>query len=153
MAPNLVRVPVSIYTTNVVVFTKDKQFPVKGWDSLKPHKIGILRGIALIDAKTNGFNRQVVNSPVSLFKLLFAERVDVAVFMHLDGLAILKKANLHDSIKFLSPPLMKLKLYHYLHKKNKYLVPKLEKILAAMEKSGELKQIVKQAKEKAFSDE
>ncbi len=145
MAPNLVRIPVSVYTTNVVVFTKNKQFPVKGWDSIKPYKTGILRGIALVEAKTKGFNRHMVNSPASLFNLLFAERIDIAIFMHLDGLLELNKTNLHASIKALSPPLMKLKLYHYLHKKNQHLVPKLEKVLAAMERSGELKQIFKLA--------
>ncbi len=44
-------------------------------------------------------------------------------------------------VKSLSPSLQKIDLYHYLHQKNKDLVPKIDAVLQEMAENGELESL------------
>ena len=66
--PNLIRVPVAITVAEFVVFTKDKRFPVEGWQSLAPYKVGYVRGIKAIDANLiNGTRSEMVTDHTQAF--------------------------------------------------------------------------------------
>jgi len=141
---NLVRIPVVIGTMPISVFTKKEVFPVEGWESLKPYRIGFLRGMESIERGTKGMRRNRSNTSTALFQMLDKNRVDVVIFFQLGGLSVIKDQNLQGRVRLLSPPLMELKLYHYLHKKHQALIPEFTKVLRQMEQDGTVQRLIEQ---------
>lgn len=143
---NLVRIPTPISQVRYSVYTKKaKAFEVKDWNSLKPYSIGVVSGIKFIEERSELFDSTVISNPQSLFKMLYLERVDVAVFTELDGLFMLKKLNLHNDIVNLSPPLEVVPVYHYIHRKHTALIDQLSTLMQEMETSGELQALIRQS--------
>jgi polar amino acid transport system substrate-binding protein len=149
--PNLIRIPVAIYQIEGVAFTKNKDFPIDGWESLRPYKIGVLRGVQFAEKGTENLNREISNSLISMFKKLDAERVDVVVEAKLNGIITIKQLKLHDSILILNPPLETIELFHYVHKKNEHLVPKLTEILRQMKQNGSLDELIRKSEQKVIA--
>jgi len=114
--PNLRRVPVVVLAMEAVVFTKDVIFDVRGWESLKPYTIGILRGSKFVEIGTRGLKVEQVTSYRQVLLKLNAGRTDVAVMARTNGLLEIGKLNM-KGIRVLEPPLIRVNLYHYLHKK------------------------------------
>ena len=114
--PNLIVVPVSIAQLEQVVFTKNASFDVKGWESLRPYKIGIRLGVEITKKKTEGMIQEFTRSDDSNFKKLAAGRIDVIARGRVAGLAIIKKLKL-KGLNVLEPPLEIIKLFHVLNKK------------------------------------
>ncbi|QTA93179.1 substrate-binding periplasmic protein [Desulfonema magnum] len=146
--PNLIRIPVPIIFFKGSVFTKNTDFPVKGWDSLKPYKIGIVRGIQFSDAPTKQMKRYDFNLIEELFKSLDKGLIDIALYAHLDGLVFIKNHFKGSGMRVLEPPLVELPLYNYLHKKHKKLVPKITSVLQKMEQEGMIQKIVQETEAK-----
>jgi len=140
---NLVMVPTPINKLEGVVFTKEVNFPVKGWESLKPYKIGVRRGIRFTDIGTQGMQRQIVDDNIALFKLLDMGRVDIIVIAFSNGFKILKQLQFSE-VKSLHPPVASFPLHHYLHKKHQNLIPKLDAVLQDMAKEGLIQKIREQ---------
>lgn len=59
--PNLLLIPVSIATGHVVVFTKDTDFVINGWDSLKPYRVGIMKGMKAVENNSKGIRSEQFN--------------------------------------------------------------------------------------------
>ena len=137
---NLLMVPVPISYVEIVVFTKNVNFPVEGWESLRPYRIGFQQGMKLIEAKTKGMKVSTTNSSELTFKLLKLNRFDIAVEPRKSGLYFVKNLHLSD-ITILEPPLERIPTYHYLNKKHQDLLPKLENILRQMEQEGTIQKI------------
>ena len=133
--PNLIPVPTSINVLQGTVFTKRHVFEVDGWKSLAPYKIGIQVGIKFVERGTKGMKRIVVDSNEQLFKMLDNDRVDIIVVAYTNGLKTLSSLKL-KGIRALTPAVEEYALYHYLHKKNRDLIPKIDAQLKAMKKSG-----------------
>lgn len=138
--PNLIRVPVSINFSEIVIYTKTNDFVVNGWESLKPYRIGIRRGIKVLEDGTFGMNVDPVATNEQLFRKLDAGFNDVVLMGRIAGVTVLKTLPFHD-LRILEPPLLTIKLYHYLHKKNAPLKPNITTVLHAMERSGRIHQI------------
>ncbi len=117
------------------VFTKNISLSVKGWNSLKSYKVGIVKGVKFSDDPTKNMNRQIANGPKLLFKMLSKNRFDVAVYVSFDSKIFIQKLNLHSTIKELYPPLLTIESYHYLNKKNIDIVAKVTAILSKMKYS------------------
>ncbi len=83
-----------------------------------------------------------VSTNTQLFIKLDAGRNDVVVTSRLEGQLVINELGYHD-IQAVEPPLARIGLYHFLHKKNKALVPQIEKVLKEMETSGRLAAIRK----------
>ncbi|MEH6347641.1 MAG: transporter substrate-binding domain-containing protein [Bermanella sp.] len=137
---NLLMVPIPIARVDLVAFTKNKQFTVNGWSSLKPFLIGVELGFKRLENKTQGMNIQTATRVEQLFKMLDLGRVDVVPQVRMDGLNVLKQLNI-KGVKVLEPPLFKGSVYHYLHKRHEALLPRLAAVLKQMEESEELKKI------------
>ncbi len=79
-----------------------------------------------------------------MFQLLLYGRVEVAVTDKFKGLSILSDLkNSGEDIRkivMLEPQIFPIKLYHYLHKKNENLIPKITTSLQEMEKEGVIKE-------------
>lgn len=138
--PNLIQIKIPINQINGVAFTKHNPIQVNGWESLKPYKIGINRGVIFSVMGTRGMNVTYVNSFASLFQMLDKERVDVIVCPWSTGLVLMMKYNLKDII-INEPSLTRLNLYHYLNKRHAKLARRLEVVLQKMQESGEISYI------------
>ncbi len=134
---NFVIIPEIIMTNNVVVFTKNLNFTVKGWESLKPYKNGVQRGIRLFDKTPN---RVDVNHISQAFKMLDLNRVDTVLIFKIVGLQMIKKGK-YKGIKILKPPLRKIEAYPFLHKKHKKIAGKIAAALRSMKKDGSFQKI------------
>ena len=135
--PNLKMISVPIAYVDIVVYTKDKNFAVEGWQSLSPYSIGLERGVILIEEKTRGMNVEAVTTIQQAFLKLNAGRTDIVVDSR-STQCLLKNLNV-SGISILEPPLAKLVMYHYLHTRYSALAVKLEEVLIQMEQEGELK--------------
>ena len=143
--PNLVRVEPPIYSHESYIFTKDIEFRVDGWSSLKPYRIGIHRGHQYAVDGTAGMNVKQIDSDKQLLKMVDMGRLDVAVVNLLDAQKIIRDENLQGKLKMLEPAISVLPLYLYLHKSKAHLIPKISKSLQEMVDSGRLKEITQES--------
>ncbi len=146
LAENLLRIPYPIALIKYSAFTKkSKQIKIDDWNSLSPYRIGVPRGIKLIEERTKNFNQIKNNNLLASFKMLYLDRIDVTVLTELDGLYALKAMNLHNDIQKLEPALEVSPAYHFLHKKHSNLINKMTKLMKKMDESGELKKLIYQS--------
>jgi len=142
--PNLIRVPVPINSIEGMIFSKKAGLKINSWDDLKPFSIGLRIGAKFAEAGTQGMIVTAVLTNDQVFKMLDKGRIDVVVSTRIEGLLTSKKlgfANIYP----IEPAIVNLKLYHYVHKKNKALIPELTRILKIMEKEGRILEIKKTA--------
>ncbi|MBB4844181.1 polar amino acid transport system substrate-binding protein [Paucibacter oligotrophus] len=138
--PQLIRVPVPLQTYEIVVFTKLEPFKVEGWESLRPYKIGFVKGIKIIEEKTLGMQAESVATMHQAFTKLDRGRSELVLANRVTGLASLR-AHQFQGVKVLLPPLASFFVYHYLNKKHAALVPKLSEVLKHMEQERTLQRI------------
>jgi polar amino acid transport system substrate-binding protein len=143
---NLRRIPVTLATIDIVAFSKDATIPMSGWDSLRPYIVGYVRGVQVIEQNiAQGTQLQAVTTLKQAFKLLNVGRVDIALDARYAGLKTIKDLGL-TGITTLEPPLVQIKLFHYLHIKHQDLLEPLTAILQQMEKEGSIQRIQQQVK-------
>jgi len=136
--PTLIRVPTPINYIEPSVFSKKHNFKITDCAALKNYSVGIVRGVRHAELCTRGMDKvQVINYSVKMMELLDADRVDIAITAKTNGLVLIKKMGV-ESIHPLYPPLSRMMVYHYVHEKNKELVPEIEKVIIGMQRSGEL---------------
>jgi polar amino acid transport system substrate-binding protein len=140
---NLIMIPVPVNYLDGVVFTKKHVFLIEGWESLKPYSIAIRTGTKFAEKGTNGMNVVKFVSNDKIFDMVSKGKYDVCVSSLLSGLHQIKTKNLLG-INVLKPPVVTLKLYHYLHKKNKNLVPGIRDSLLKMQQEGTIVKIREQ---------
>jgi len=135
--PNLLLVPVAMNSVQAAVYTHNNTISIKSWNDLKPYKLAIVKGIKFIEKGTKGQNPFVVSQFSIAFDMLLANRVDIVVIPKLTGDTLMTKSR-YKKIKRLDIVLKKLALYHFLHKKNRKILPKITQSLQKMSASGEL---------------
>ncbi len=146
--PNLVMVPTPLIASEpMMVFTKDKTFEVKGWESVRPYKIGTIFGFKATGYAPEGLDVETASTIEQAFQKLDAGRTDVVIAAHTTGLAGLHKTGL-KSIRMLQPPITTLSLYAYLNKKNSELLPKLDQAIKSLTASGEIQGIIEAGRKK-----
>ena len=133
----------AINLLEAVAFTRSIRFQPQGWESLRPYRVGLIRGIKFAENNTIGMNRYLVSRYQSLFQMLDSGRIDVAVAPKINGLISMHKHD-HSAINIMQPALMHFKLFHYLHRKNIDWIPRIEAVLHKMHQSGELEKIRRQ---------
>ena len=130
-------IPIAINHLEGTVFAKNVEFTVKGWSSLKPYTIGRLRGVKFVENNTKEMRTVVADNYEQLFAILDKGRVDVVVAPLINGLSTIDQFKL-KGISILSPRVIQMNLYHYLHRKRKNLVPQITTVLEEMEKDGSI---------------
>ncbi len=158
--PNLIRIPVPIMYGEIVVFTKDVEFEVTGWDSLKPYTIGIQIGVKETETGTKGMHVEPVVNVKQLFMKLAAGRNDIVVLPQEQGMEALESLidlapvgvnpQALQEITLLHPPIQRDNLYHYLHSKHAALVPKITAVLQEMEEEGLIQRIKEELETEVF---
>lgn len=138
--PNLIQIFPAINFIEGAVFAKNTEFVPKGWSSLEPYRIGIIRGIKFAENNTTGMKTFKANDYSDLFMMLDKERIDIAISPRLNGLYQVTQLGV-EGIRELLPSIQKFELFHYIHKKHVDLIPKIAAVLVSMKNSGELEQI------------
>lgn len=133
---NLIKIPLSISEIDLVVFAKGKDFRVTGWDSLSPYVVGYRKGIKAVEHNLiKGLKTEPVTTYKQAFLKLDSGRTDVVIASRTAGMETIRDNQL-QGISALEPPLMQLKIFHYLNKKNQDLVLPLTEILQQMRSEG-----------------
>jgi len=137
---NLLQVPIPIYLIRAVAFSTKYRFPVSGWHSLRPYKIGIVKGIVFASQNTADMNVQEYDSYADLVDALADESIDVAVMPRLQGLEA-RYSRRDLEMTEMEGVLETLFLYHYVHTSRADLVSRLTPVLKDMLLSGETRRI------------
>jgi len=138
--PNLIQVRPAINFIEATVFSKETTFPIEGWESLSPYRIGLIRGIKFAERNTEGMSVAKAGGYDVLFRLLDRGRVDIAMSPRVNGLYHLKRTRI-DGIQPLEPSVAMVDLYHYLNSKHADLAPYVSAMFSRMRASGELPRI------------
>ena len=139
---NLIQVRPAINYIEGTAFTRTKMFVVKGWDSLRPYRLGYIRGIKFAERNTRNMDSIAVSDYTGLFQMLTKDRLEIIVSPRLNGLYQMRQLGIRG-VRELTPAVMRFDLFHYLHHKHVKLVPKISAVFAEMAASGELTAIRK----------
>lgn len=139
--PTMVRVPTPYFSMETTAFAKkSSNISIKSKEDLQKYTIVIVRGVQHTKDITEGFKKvDISNGLEPMMKFLVMGRADIALTNTISGLAVLKKLKLSK----IAPvgTLETIDLFHYVHEKNKDIVPKVDEAIQKMKNSGELKQL------------
>ncbi|HMW23005.1 MAG TPA: hypothetical protein PKC59_06180 [Burkholderiaceae bacterium] len=141
--PNLVQVPERFLGVSFVAFAKDASIRLdQGWDSLKPYSVAHIIGWKMFEA--NAANARVVNKvdkPEQMFRMLEGDRVQLALYTHADGVALVRSLGLRG-IAPLAPALKDVDMYLYLHRRHEALAPRVAQALREMKADGSYQRLL-----------
>lgn len=137
---NLLMVPVPLMKYEIVAFSSNHAIPLQDWESLRPYRLGFVKGVKIIEDKTQGMQTTPVATLRQAFEMLALVRFDLLIANRISGLAMQKQLGISQFSPLL-PPLASFPVYHYLNTKHQGLLPKLTLILQRMEKSGDIARI------------
>lgn len=143
--PNLVQVPERYTSISFVAFARDASIKLDhGWESLKPHRIAFINGWKMYEANaTTAQSITKVDKPEQLFRMLEANRIDLALYTLADGSAIVKNLAI-PGIAPLTPALRNADMFLYLNKKHQAHVPRIAQALKDMKADGTYAKILAQ---------
>jgi polar amino acid transport system substrate-binding protein len=140
--PALIQLSPPINYIEPTVFTTTLKFDVQGWESIRDYQVGIVRGVGSSEAGTRGMlHVERATSLSDLIEMLDRDRFDLLVTDLFSGRVEIKKMHLESRIQPILPPLERIYVYHYLHKRHQALVPRVEAVIQKMTESGELEQL------------
>ena len=141
--------PSLCFTKKTVVFTKNADFSVQGWESLRPYSAVTLRGFKNTEKtfKDYGIDYGLVNTFAQIFITIEAGRYDIGILTMLDGLKTLNELQM-KGFKILEPPLSEGQSYHFVHKKHQHLVPQIAEKIQELRDEG----LIEQIERKVFKD-
>ncbi len=118
-----------------VAYSLNEDVVVDSWDSLKPYPVGYILGWQIFERNLpSDVSRFKTKDPQQLFLLLQKGRVDVALYERWQGMWRAKQLNLKVQVH--EPPLARVAMYIYLHKKYVHLVTPAAEALAEMKRDG-----------------
>ena len=138
--PNLIQIPVPLSTIDGIAYTCREDIRIKNASDLKKYRVGIRRGIRFAELLVQDMPHIKMDSWNHLFDMLFRGRLDVVIAARE---ALNRQRQRPDSQCLIvnEPPLARLEIFHYLHKRNKDIVPRLTKILREMHTAGEIEKL------------
>jgi polar amino acid transport system substrate-binding protein len=134
--PNLVRVSEPFGEFHFGAFATARHVKIDAWSDLSELNVAHIHGWKIFDERvTVAKSITKVKNRTLLFKLLDAERADVALITKLSGYATIQELNL-KRIRFIEPPLAVAPNYLYLHKRHQALAVLLSQTLKALKQDG-----------------
>lgn len=133
---NLLMVPIPIGVMEGIAITTQKDLPIDKWESLSKYRTCIRNGVKFAEAGTREFDVISVNSNKQLFNMLDKNRCDVIIIARLTSIPLVLNFIKKENNQTYQSTLQEYPLFHYLHKKNADLLPKLVKVLEEMEEEG-----------------
>ncbi len=137
---NLLEIPVPINYVQGSVFTKNIEFPLLGWHSLKPYHIGVIKGLIFSEEGTLGMKISSFDEYKDVLTQLNEGKIDVAVLPRMNGLLSIKE-HAFSELNELNGILDTMFLYHYVNRHKKDLAKHLGKHLKRMLLDGTIKKI------------
>lgn len=93
-------------------------------------RVGAVRGVVWAEKLMAGRSMEQVNNYETLFGMLLAGRVDIALASRSSAEGVFDTdRKRYASIRVMEPPACKVPFYHYVNRKNADIVPRLEKAL------------------------
>ena len=133
--PNLVQVPEVFMVSSFMAFVRTSTFTPDGWESLRPFRVGCVRGHKIAEANISGTRSLVATrSAESLFEMLRGDRIEVAVCEEVFGSLAARRVD--PTIHALSPALDTKDFFLYVHRRHADLVARLSAALAGMKRDG-----------------
>jgi len=138
--PDLIQVPEAIMPIKLIVFSKNFNLKVNGFDSLRPYRVGILIGRKLLEEKVNGVT-SLTKFPTDqeIIDALENNQIDLGIIEKSQGMHLIQS---HADIRALQPALFQDNCYLYLNRKHRQLIPKISAELKRMKQDGSLKKIL-----------
>lgn len=142
------RVPVPVVMIEYrPLVINDRYSKITSWESLKQSKlrIGVRNGATLLESKLGDAITDRLNTYESIYKMLLADRIDIAIVPggtleeYLERAPEEERASLQKIQKL--PSLGSQAMYHYLNERHADLIPLLTRELQGMEKDGTLGKI------------
>ncbi len=130
---NLIMIPIPIGKMEGLAITKNENLSLNTWEDLANHEVCFRNGVKFSEVGLSNIEANPVNSNTQLFGMLAKDRCDIIVIAHITSIPLTAKFNaaqkqaLHQSVLQTYP------LFHYLHKKNAHLAPKLTEVLKEMQ--------------------
>ncbi len=119
-------------------------------NDLGKYRLTKIRGVKHTNDITQGHtNIYEMSATDDMFKLLLSGKVDVVLTNTLDGNLTLERLGL-SNVESMEKPLVRLSLYHYIHKNNKGLVSIVDKEIKRMKNNGELATLILHAEKSVF---
>ena len=141
-----IRVPTPYYKLETTAFVRsDSNIAVQNKGALAGYKIAKVAGVKhttnITEGLTNVFD---VGDTLAVMRMVHKKRMDIGLTNTTDGLQVINNLGLKD-IVHLTPPLATLDLYHYIHEDHRNLIPKIDRAILALKKSGDLDKLIKAA--------
>ena len=137
---NLVMVPETLRDSYFCALSFNPDIHTSRGD-LDHHEVGYIKGWKIYEKMMAGSNKATTaDSPEQLFRLLKLNRIEVALYACVEGLALAEQMKL-KRLYVLQPHLSKVPLYLYLNKKYADLVPRLDRALKNIKKDGTYDQL------------
>jgi len=133
--PNLIRVPEKLGDWYFAAFSKDASIPGR-LEAIRGRTVGIIQGWKIYESALAGAKDVItVDDADQLFRLLQLDRIEVALYERVMGLAYLKEHGIRG-LRVLEPPLFTRETFIHLHKSSAEWVPALVAALRAMKQDG-----------------
>ncbi len=132
--PNLIRVPVSVYSFSYVGLVFEPDLQVEDSDDLASCIVGYLAGAVKMREKFGARCKALVpyHDIGEAFSLLHSKQIDIMlVERHLAKRLLKHEA--HPSMRLVEIPFLSADLYHYVHKRHAALVPLLARELSEIQ--------------------
>ena len=140
--PNLMLVPVPLVKVEAYAYSRKRYIDIKKWEDLKSYRLAIVKGTKFIEKGTKGISKEYTDTFEEAFDKLNAHETDVVVMPKKAAIRLMLRDEYCD-IHAASGVLKSLDLYHFVHKKNKHLIPLITPVLQKMKESGEISYIHK----------
>jgi polar amino acid transport system substrate-binding protein len=133
--PNLVQVPQPLMEQEFVALTLRADVQVRDWPDLARYEVAHITGQKIIERRLQGLpNVTTVRDTAALLEMLVRGRADVAI--HNRHVALLAARQAGIGVRVLEPPLLRVPMYMYLHRRHEALVPRVAEALAEVRRDG-----------------
>jgi polar amino acid transport system substrate-binding protein len=133
--PNLLQVPEPLVEQDFVAFTRRPDVALRDWSDLARYEVAYITGQTIIERHLPAApNVLSVRDSQLLMGLLAKGRVDLVVHNRWVGLVDARRLGL--AVRVLEPPLQRVPMFIYLHRRHQALVPQLAAALAQMRRDG-----------------
>jgi len=134
--PNLIRVPEKLLDYHFVAFVRQAKLSNASWSALERLSVGHIRGWKIFEQNIQpGTPSSIVDNAEQLFAMLEKNRIDVALYGRLEGLALAKKMGI-EGVRVVEPSLAEREMFIYLNKRHADKVPAIATALKAIKAEG-----------------
>lgn len=135
--PDLIMVKVPLFLSEGRLYANQPNTDINSILDISHQKVGMVKDSIIKRRMTAHLDVREVDDNEQLFRLLQQGRFDVVLVSDYRAKRIIKKHNFQN-LHRLTPVVYSFPVFHFLHKKHKTLIPKLETVLQSMRDNGEL---------------